>query len=591
MMKKKKYDLKSILIMLLGILPLMIRIQVENITESEKPIYAMNKIYTEFSYLIKTRYLFVLAAMMLVVIVVDLVNRKIDLKTLLRNKILWFFGVYFLGVTLSAIMTEYKDIALFGIYERYEGWMTIFAYGIVLMFSVLYMNRERMKSFVKVLTVSTIIIAVIGILQYIGYDPFEWMAFKYLYLPFNMIGKMELLSFNFKKHIAYSTLFNPNYVGTYMVLVIPLFAYYFTQFKERKWKYLSLGAFVLGIVAIFAAKSSAGILGLGFVMICLFIVMIRDKRSLKYRKKILIVSLVLMAIGTFVFMDSLTEFVSDILSPVRSADGFDDRPRIEALQKNGKHFTFVYRNGLELNIKLNESNTPIFYDKDWEILSTDYDKEKNIAVFVDEQYAFLSVKYFKKNVIGIAVLKQNRSINAVTGFIFVKIKYLNSHVIDQFGRKVDYDHDFDRFKPLDGYERMGTNRGYIWSRSIPLVKDKWLWGSGPDSYILEFPQEDIVNKANYLYDPYIIVDKPHNMFLGIAINTGIMALIGFLGFVITTLIAGMKRMQQIKIMPYLMIGVLAFLLTNMFNDSTVASMPLFYMLMGLMVKLQSGEIE
>ena len=49
---------------------------------------------------------------------------------------------------------------------------------------------------------------------------------------------------------------------------------------------------------------------------------------------------------------------------------------------------------------------------------------------------------------------------------------------------------------LKGYEKLFTGRGYIWGRAIPLLKEHILVGSGPDTFVEEFPQQDYVMKAN-----------------------------------------------------------------------------------------------
>jgi hypothetical protein len=61
-----------------------------------------------------------------------------------------------------------------------------------------------------------------------------------------------------------------------------------------------------------------------------------------------------------------------------------------------------------------------------------------------------------------------------------------------------------------------------------MLKDTVLIGHGPDTYVLEFPQHDYVGKLNSFSSHRMIVDKPHNMYLQIGINTGLISLIGLL---------------------------------------------------------------
>ena len=41
-----------------------------------------------------------------------------------------------------------------------------------------------------------------------------------------------------------------------------------------------------------------------------------------------------------------------------------------------------------------------------------------------------------------------------------------------------------------GYEHLASGRGYVWGRTIPLFARYFLVGSGPDTFAIEFPQND-----------------------------------------------------------------------------------------------------
>ncbi|HMA60603.1 MAG TPA: hypothetical protein VKN64_09940 [Halanaerobiales bacterium] len=60
---------------------------------------------------------------------------------------------------------------------------------------------------------------------------------------------------------------------------------------------------------------------------------------------------------------------------------------------------------------------------------------------------------------------------------------------------------------------LGLSRGFIWSRSLPLLKETWLLGFGADTYPIYFPQDDNVGKLITFDKTRKIMDKPHNMYL------------------------------------------------------------------------------
>ena len=139
-----------------------------------------------------------------------------------------------------------------------------------------------------------------------------------------------------------------------------------------------------------------------------------------------------------------------------------------------------------------------------------------------------------------------------------------------------------------GKENMATNRGYIWSRSIPLLKDTILIGHGPDTYAIYFPNNDFVGKFIGFKGANTIVDKPHNLYLQIAINTGVLSLIAFLTLMLTYIISSFKayfkKESYAGIMESAGLGIFMaismYLFTGLSNDSIVSVAPIFWILLG-----------
>jgi O-antigen ligase len=146
----------------------------------------------------------------------------------------------------------------------------------------------------------------------------------------------------------------------------------------------------------------------------------------------------------------------------------------------------------------------------------------------------------------------------------------------------------DRVKLMDGYERFASSRGYIWSRSLPLLKDTLLIGYGPDMFAIKFPQHDYIGKINAYDNPSIIVDKPHNLYLQIGINTGVVSLLALLAVFGMYIFDSLKLYLKRDISTYLehigvgaVTGVIAYLGAAFFNDQIISVAPLFYVMVGL----------
>jgi hypothetical protein len=145
---------------------------------------------------------------------------------------------------------------------------------------------------------------------------------------------------------------------------------------------------------------------------------------------------------------------------------------------------------------------------------------------------------------------------------------------------------------FEGRETLGSGRGYIWSRSLPLLKRTLLTGYGPDTFAMVFPQQDLVGKFRVYGTTDMVVDKVHNSFLQTALNTGVLSALLlatlFLWYLVTS--------AQIYFGGHLpdaghivglacFAGVAGYLGASLFNDSVVGVAPVFWALLGLGIRL------
>ncbi len=137
--------------------------------------------------------------------------------------------------------------------------------------------------------------------------------------------------------------------------------------------------------------------------------------------------------------------------------------------------------------------------------------------------------------------------------------------------------------------RFGSGRGYIWSRTLPMLQDTIFLGHGADTYTIYFPHHDYAGKFSANWQINRIVDKPHNMYMGMAVGTGMISLLALLA------LWGMYIVQSFKLYfnakyedsdfntyagAGIFLGICGFLVAGLVNDSSVSVMPMFYGLLG-----------
>ena len=135
-----------------------------------------------------------------------------------------------------------------------------------------------------------------------------------------------------------------------------------------------------------------------------------------------------------------------------------------------------------------------------------------------------------------------------------------------------------------------SNRGYIWSRTIPMLKDSIFIGYGPDNFTMVFPQEDYIGRFNTGTTGMtnMVIDKPHNMYLQTAVNTGVISLLALLFMwafylfdCVKLYIKGNMNSFTEYIGAAIFISIMAYLVAGLFNDSVVSVAPLFWVLLGM----------
>lgn len=157
--------------------------------------------------------------------------------------------------------------------------------------------------------------------------------------------------------------------------------------------------------------------------------------------------------------------------------------------------------------------------------------------------------------------------------------------VNQFNKRVDIVNAPSAV--FTGYEQLASGRGYIWSRTIPLLKDYIFLGAGADSFIQVFPQQDYVQAANAGFRD-MLISKPHDLYLQVGVQSGVIALIMLLVFFLWYVLWSLKlyffceeRTEGSVIGLAVFMGCIGFLISAIANDSTICVSPVFFTVLGI----------
>lgn len=489
--------------------------------------------------------------------------------------------VYYLFVFLSTSFSKYHDIAFNGFIDRFEGFWVISCYVIVCIIAGLFVTYEKdIKILFGALGICAFLLCILGFTQFFGYDFLQTNFMKHAILPSENQNLVNSLDFKFPSRYVYLTLFNPNYVGSFCGIVFPIFVVLVLLSKNKYTKIISGILSVFMLVNLVFSRSSTGYISV--LVTGIFLIILLRKRIIKYWIPILSIVVCMLGVLSYInyansgiISNEILSFLPKKQTPISYVDG---KPKNITDMKIENNNMYVYMGDTPLKVSFDtKQNTLTFLDdvgNDVPIIKSTTDK--TLMSFDSPKYTGLC---FNINESLITISAPN-TIYYVTIDSTGTFKFLNS------GAKPVDIISAEHFG-FEGYEKWASDRGYIWSRSIPLIKDTILLGHGPDTFAIYFPQNDFKGKLQTAMLPNTLVDKPHNMYLHIAITTGVISLIAFLVFVIWYILLSFKLYFNPKNDNfYYMAGVacvlsvIGFLIAGLANDSTINVSPIFWIILG-----------
>ena len=214
---------------------------------------------------------FMLVAVVLVILVV---YRLLKQNAVSRKKDLITFScllAYLLFVILSTICSEDISLSMKGAMDAKEPFFVLVGYVATAFYAYLVIdNKEDLLQLTWAAVIGSACMAAVGILQTVGLDPVIAEPIQRLYAGSDYIDNYGLLTLNFPVGQAYGTLFNPNYVGTYVAMNATLLLVGVVGFKELWKKALCGFSFVGLLVTLFASQSRTGLIAVVGVAVVMF---------------------------------------------------------------------------------------------------------------------------------------------------------------------------------------------------------------------------------------------------------------------------------------------------------------------------------
>lgn len=492
--------------------------------------------------------------------------------------------VYAMFVAMSALFSSYKYWVVRGTYELFEPVWAVFAYMILCYYVYNYVQEEKQVN--KVLLwagVGMAMVTLIGVFQYFGKDFFKTGFGKHLITNTSFWGNLDSLNFNMAEGTSYTTLYNPNFLSFYFGMLIPLLACLFIGAKKVWQRVALVVAEILCIICLKGSGSDTGWMAIAAGVVILALVLISRKKKAFY----VVLAIVIVGGVVAVTAGAKTSIGERIKNTIVGTYYMEDAYAVRSFSTND--------NNVELNVKGNVLYAS--YDTDesgaTQIHCSDSDNNVLETTLIDQNNQIYSINDVRFDGVTLKAIQLNdnndNNIPAITVTVdgvewnFVQIENQGYYLLNYAGKLVKYDGTSRSY--LFKEDAM-SSRGHIWDMTIPFLGKHVFMGSGANTYMLEYPQDDYIGQKYIYANGYEV--KAHCWYLQQWVETGLFGTLALIGFLLWYIIRSVRIYRRVDLHEHLswvgfglFAAVLVYVIAAVANDSNVCTAPVFWGMLGL----------
>lgn len=504
----------------------------------------------------------------------------------------YFLFAYAMFVAMSALFSNYKYWVVRGTFELFEPVWVVFTYILLCYYSYNFVkNQHQLMYVLRGAGIGMTLVAVIGVFQFWGLDFFKSSFGKHVVMSPKWWNQMDQISFSVGDHISYTTLYNPNFLGFYFGMLIPLLVCIFCGVKKI-WQRILIGvAEICCIICLIGSRSTAGVLALAIGCVILVLVLLSRKK-----KMFCIGAPIIIACGLVV-----------LVVGGNTSAGLSLKNALVGTYHAGttpyslSHFEVENENAI-LTINGNKLCVTASKSQDGSIDVVCLDENGN--TIAQEMYIEANQQYKLKDSRFENVLIQPVQMQDGTPAVSVWIDWVSwNFVFDENEGCLFYNSAGKLVKDVNVKNADWFNedafsyRGHIWNLTIPILGKHVFMGSGANTFMFEYPQNDylyrVTEEGAGTYDV-----KAHCWYLQQWVENGLigtLSLIVFLGWYLVRSIRIYRRVDFRESISWIGFGlfaaILIYLIVALVNDSNVCTAPVFWGMLGLGLAVNRMIIE
>ena len=504
---------------------------------------------------------------------------------------LYLLFLYLLFVVMSALFSPHKYWVVRGTYELFEPVWVIFSYVVLCYYTYHFVKEEKQVDVIlRWSGIGIGIVTLIGVFQYFGLDFFKSGFGLHLIINRNCWEEIDSSTFSFIENTSYTTLYNPNFLSLYYGMLIPLFVCLFIG-AQKAWRKVMLAiAVVLCLLCLKGSRSTSGWLALAMGAVILALVLLSRHKKLFYGG----IAITTIGIVIVFVLGNTTTVGQNLRDTIIGTYHMDERYALRDVHTGENDVTLNIRgNDLIVSCEIAEDGQIVVLCKDVdgnELTQSVVDEDAQIFNIEDARFNEIQVQpvIYEETMLGVAVTIDGAAWN------FVEKGDGGYYYLNPAGKLVKY----EQIKQSHLFrEDAMSGRGHIWNNTLPLVVKHIFVGSGANTYMFEYPQNDYIGRA-YIYGQNTFDVKAHCWYLQQCVENGVLGTLALLGFLIWYLVQSIRIYRRVDLSQRIswvgfgfFAAVLVYLLTAIVNDSNVCTAPVFWGMLGLGMAVNRMIVE
>ncbi|MBQ8960214.1 MAG: O-antigen ligase family protein [Ruminococcus sp.] len=498
-------------------------------------------------------------------------------------------GIYLLLNVISSLLSANREVGLLGVCTEFEGSAAIFAYVVLFLFGANFITGRRIRRFYeKALLVLLTVVTAASFFEYTVTPLMELPFMKYLIAPAQFrenAASLEAAN-DFREVIL--MFYNSNYTGSFFTLAFPLAVYFLMTAKKPIYRLgaaiLSAGALAVGIMT---NSTAAFYIMAGELVLLTAYALVKGILPVKAAAAGACAFAVLALCVNFA---TGSEFLGNLMKSASNEGSYsagEEAYWLKSVSVSGSTVHLVGREteyfitpptaeGQGIFVRSGDGQ-PLVSDQQTaeSVIIHDVPTNTNITAVVHEGVLYIDCGY--RTTLDFAVTTNG-----------VKAIVQNAALTDDLPTAPMAE------SPLTRYYGFATGRGYIWLNSLPILKECVLIGKGAGSFPFCFVQNDLAGLCVTNGTSRIIIDKPHSLYLQIAVTSGIIALLAVLCLFGGAVLRGGAKLLRLKrgevssedcLLLCLFTGACGYMVISIVNDSSVTTAPFFWLNFGVLWSL------